>query len=53
MSNHRLPEDIYDREQLEEFVRWYWREIQGRPYDIRADEVVDAFFDDKKQKENL
>lgn len=38
-----------DEELLEKFVIWYWKEIQGKPYQIRAEEVVKYFIEDQKK----
>lgn len=41
--------EIEDREKLEEFIKWYWLEVHGRPYDIRAEEIVDHYIEDKEK----
>jgi hypothetical protein len=40
-----------NEELLEEFVKWYWKEIQGKPYQVSGEEIVKWFLEDK-QKNN-
>ena len=30
-------------EKLESFVKWYWQEVDGKPYDISAKEIVESY----------
>ena len=39
-----------NEEDLIKFVRWYWREIQGKPYHTTAEEIVKFFMDDESLK---
>jgi hypothetical protein len=39
---------VMEEEDLIKFLRWYWREIQGKPYHTTAEEIVKFFMDDLK-----
>jgi len=34
------------KEILITFIKWYWKEVEGKPYDINSEEVVNYFIDD-------
>ena len=35
-------------EELIDFLQWYWREVQGLPYQTTSEEIVNFYLDDKK-----
>ena len=34
---------INDRDDLIDFVEWYWREVQGKPYHISSKELINIY----------
>jgi hypothetical protein len=30
-------------EQLTAFLEWYWKEVDGRPFDARASDIVESY----------
>lgn len=38
-----------DKEEIAEIIKWYWREIESKPYDVRAEEVAQMYLDDKNK----
>lgn len=37
-------------DELEDFVRWYWKEIQGKPYQVSSEDIVKWYHEDKEKK---
>lgn len=35
-------------DELIEFLKWYWREIEVKPYDISASEIVSQYEEETK-----
>lgn len=42
-SNCNIPDVVWRSEQLTAFLLWYWREVDGKPCDINARDVVDSY----------
>lgn len=37
------------KEELIEFIRWYWSEVNGKPYDIRSEELIEIYLKEKNK----
>lgn len=40
--------NIATEEELIDFLRWYWREVEGKPYNTTAEEIVNFYLEDNK-----
>ena len=42
-----------DKEEVVEFIEWYWLNISGKPYHTTSEEVADWFIEDSEEKKRL
>lgn len=38
--------DNLHEEELEDFLKWYWKEIDGKPYSMSIDDVINWYKED-------
>lgn len=36
-----------DKQELAEFIEWYWKNVQDKPCDIRSNELAQTYLDEK------
>ena len=38
--------DMIHEDELEDFIQWYWKEIDGKPYQMTTTEVIKWYLED-------